>query len=229
MYERPNILRPPPATNWVGTFHPTGTRFPAQQPQKPRIKNGKAKVLETEDVQKVRDYIQLHSTNVESDDLKFMLSLRAGLRASEIAALQINALVSADGRVGKTIEIRADWSKNNRARAIPMHPEISEALKRFRMRFPDAAFVSLSKRPGGKQLTANAVTVWFHELYARVGLQGCSSHSGRRTFITALARRANEYGASLRDVQRLAGHARLDTTECYIEYCEEVADLVSSL
>ncbi len=66
-------------------------------------------------------------------------------------------------------------------------------------------------------MSAASVTVWFHKLYGGLGLVGCSSHSGRRTFITRAARKIVEAGGSLRDVQQLAGHASLATTERYIE------------
>jgi site-specific recombinase XerD len=61
------------------------------------------------------------------------------------------------------------------------------------------------------------VQVWFHRLYAELGFEGASSHSGRRTFITKAARKIVEAGGSLRDVQELAGHASLSTTQRYIE------------
>ena len=48
-------------------------------------------------------------------------------------------------------------------------------------------------------------------------MTGCSSHSGRRTFITRAARKVSEVGGSVRDVQQLAGHARLQTTQRYID------------
>ncbi len=66
-------------------------------------------------------------------------------------------------------------------------------------------------------MSAGSVTVWFHRLYNDLGLIGCSSHSGRRTFITRAARRIVEAGGSLRDIQQLAGHANLGTTQRYIE------------
>jgi integrase/recombinase XerD len=58
---------------------------------------------------------------------------------------------------------------------------------------------------------------WFAKLYAQAGLHGCSSHSGRRTFITNAARLIAKTGGSLRDVQELAGHRALTTPERYIE------------
>ena len=73
-----------------------------------------------------------------------------------------------------------------------------------------------SKGKGGG-LTPNTVTVWFHTLYHTLGLTGCSSYSGRRTFITRAAKKVVEAGGSLRDVQRLAGHSSLPMTQRYIE------------
>jgi integrase len=47
--------------------------------------------------------------------------------------------------------------------------------------------------------------------------EGASSHSGQRTFVTNCAKRAVASGGSLKDVQELAGHASLSTTQRYIQ------------
>lgn len=66
-------------------------------------------------------------------------------------------------------------------------------------------------------MTARSVVNWFRATYAAMGLQGCSSHSGRRTFITRSARLIARTGGSLRDIQELVGHRDLSTTQRYIQ------------
>ena len=55
-------------------------------------------------------------------------------------------------------------------------------------------------------MRANSIVNWFVAMFAELKLEGCSSHSGRRTFITAAAKNVHRAGGSLRDVQLLAGH-----------------------
>jgi hypothetical protein len=66
-------------------------------------------------------------------------------------------------------------------------------------------------------MTPLSIVVWFARAYRAVGLEGCSSHSGRRTFITRAARLVHKAGGSLRDVQLLAGHRSIQTTQRYID------------
>jgi integrase/recombinase XerD len=63
------------------------------------------------------------------------------------------------------------------------------------------------------QTIVNTFQRWCRHL----GFVGCSSHSGRRTFITNAARKISTVGGSLRDVQMLAGHTNLRTTQRYID------------
>ncbi len=105
-----------------------------------------------------------------------------------------------------------------RARVIPIHDELKQALEAFMALWPDRVApghpVGFSERG---RYGANGVAHWFKRIYQDAGLTGASSHSGRRTLLTNLARRCAQAGASLRDVQRTAGHADLGTTERYVE------------
>jgi integrase/recombinase XerC len=61
------------------------------------------------------------------------------------------------------------------------------------------------------------VRLWFHRLSTALKMDGCASHSGRRTFIPRAARTVSQVGGSLRDVQELAGHTSLAMTQRSIE------------
>lgn len=61
------------------------------------------------------------------------------------------------------------------------------------------------------------ISHWFRIIYKPWSLDGCSSHTGRKTFVTNAAKRIVEVGGSLRDVQQLVGHSSLQMTQSYIE------------
>jgi hypothetical protein len=97
-----------------------------------------------------------------------------------------------------------------------MHPDLAGALSAWRAASTEwSGHVVRSERGG--PMAALSIVVWFKRAYAYVGLEGCSSHSGRRTFITRAARLVHEAGGSLRDVQLLAGHRSIQTTQRYID------------
>ena len=60
--------------------------------------------------------------------LIILLSIKAGLRAGEIANLTWDMVLDARGEIGAVIELR-DWvSKKNSGRLIPIHPDLWNAL-----------------------------------------------------------------------------------------------------
>jgi integrase len=76
-------------------------------------------------------------------------------------------------------------------------------------------YVITSER--SQKISAPVLVNLFAHWYRTLGFRGCSSHSGLRTFITSAARKISTVGGSIRDVQILAGHAALSTTQRYIE------------
>jgi integrase/recombinase XerD len=150
------------------------------------------------------------------DRVMVLLSVRAGLRACEIAGLDWSMVTGPDGRVGRLMSVDDCIAKKGGGRRIPMHPELRSALCRYGATVPRRGPVLSSARTG-RHLRANSVVNWFITLYAEIGASGCSSHSGRRTFITHAARHAHRAGASLRDVQMLAGHRSIEVTQGYID------------
>jgi hypothetical protein len=145
------------------------------------------------------------------DQVIVLLSVKAGLRACEIAALEWPMVLDANGTVGDLIEIRTAIAKYQSGRRIPMHPQLKQALTGLlREQRSSEGPVVVSTRGG--RMRANSIVNWFVAMFAELTLEGCSSHSGRRTFITAAARNVHRTGGSLRDVQVLAGHRSIETT-----------------
>lgn len=149
------------------------------------------------------------------DRVMVLLSLRAGLRAGEIAGLDWSMVLDPGGRVGHVLAVPDRIAKKGGGRRVPLHPELRRALIDL-WRQADRMGPIVPSRRGG-HLRANSVVNWFVSLYAEIGAAGCSSHSGRRTFITHAARNAHRAGASLRDVQLLAGHRSITVTQGYID------------
>jgi integrase len=124
-------------------------------------------------------------------------------------------VLRSDGRLADRIELHDAAAKKGSGRSVPMHPEIRAALVRLRRISDVGDFVVQSERNGGMQ--PGSLVNWFRGLYRKLGFAGCSSHSGRRTFITHAARLVSRASGSLRGVQQLAGHRSIEQTQAYID------------
>jgi integrase/recombinase XerD len=151
-----------------------------------------------------------------------LLSVKAGLRAKEIAGLTWSMVTDADGDVGLSIHLTDKASKGRGGRVIPLNMQLRLKLiellehERQHHRFDiEKSHVVRTERSEktSPQAIVNMFATWFEDM----GLNGCSSHSGRRTFITNAAKKISSVGGSLRDVQMLAGHSSLAVTQRYIE------------
>lgn len=144
-----------------------------------------------------------------------LLSIKSGLRAAEISSLTWEMVTDANGAVASVIELRDHAARMGSGRRIPVHPELRSALIAWRASCPGTGLVVRSERGG--HMTPVSIVNFFALAYQAIGLDGCSSHSGHRTFVTKAARQVHRTGGSLRDVQLLAGHKHLNTTQNYIQ------------
>jgi len=154
------------------------------------------------------------------DRVMLLWSIKAGLRAKAIALLTWAMVTDAAGQIAEAVQVQNRVSKGKTGgRTMPMHPEVQAALGTLQTWRGDAAGpdrpVLFAERGGG--LSPATVRLWFHRLSTSLKMDGCSSHSGRRTFMTRAARTVSYVGGSLRDVQELAGHTSLAMTQRDIE------------
>jgi integrase/recombinase XerD len=182
-----------------------------------------SKVLNKTQVASVRSHLK-SGRNALRNDTIFLLSVKAGLRAKEIASLKWIHVLNGDGTLNDTLHLPDSASKGRSGREIPIHKEILTNLETLyrstsKRNFSPEDHVIRTER--SRSTSAQVIVNFFQSLYTRMGYVGCSSHSGRRTFITECARKISTVGGSLRDVQYLAGHSSLQTTQRYIEGSSE--------
>lgn len=177
-----------------------------------------AKVLTKQQIKAILSYLK-SSRAPDRNKVIFLLSVKAGFRAKEIAGLNWSMITDCEGHLADSILLDNSASKGSSGgRVIPINNELKEALAKLldaTAKLSTDQAVILSER--GIRMSAGVLTNWFDRLYKSLGFEGCSSHSGRRTFITNAAKVVSSVGGSLRDVQTLAGHSSLNMTQKYIE------------
>lgn len=191
-----------------------------------------AKTLTNDQLLQVLDYVAKNSSMPIRDYAIILLSFKAGLRAQEIAGLQWRNVTTASGEIAETfIEIPASIAKKGHKRAIPMHSAVYVALQALHKvtQARKQNNTVITARDGVSEVSPNTLQRYISRLYTAAGLYGVTSHSGRRTFITRAARIANTHGCSLKDVQLIAGHKYIDTTEHYVDASDRVSDLVNAI
>ena len=177
-----------------------------------------AKILNEHQLQALLAWLETRK-NADRNRLIVLLSFKAGLRAKEIASLKWSMVMNADGEIGDHIHLTNEASKGKSGRVIALNKELKKQLIKIKhfdgidITDADRSVIRTQRRQG---TTPQVIVNSFGEWYRKLGFVGCSSHSGRRSFITQAARKASLVGGSLRDVQTLAGHASLATTSRYI-------------
>ena len=149
----------------------------------------------------------------------FLLSVDAALRACEIASVEWSMVCDADGELTDEIRLQDKSSKGRSGGVVYMSARLKDALAELKQQ--SDASGTIIKAKSGKPFSAASMTNWFWVMYRDLGLEGCSSHSGRRTAITKWARTISQHNGSMHDVQALARHSSLQMTQRYVEVSED--------
>lgn len=183
-----------------------------------------AKVLSQAQIQAMLHHLGT-GRNADRNKVIFLLTVKAGLRAKEVAGLRWSSVLNSQGQVGDHIELTDRVSKGRSGRVIPLNRDLRRALeawmsicvaKRQHRSAPALSERAIICTERSSSAPAQVIVNMFHRWYRDLGFVGASSHSGRRTFITNAAKKVVQAGGSLRDVQELAGHSSLAMTQRYI-------------
>ena len=175
----------------------------------------RAKTLNQAELRKVLDYISTRKHSVRNRAM-LMTTFLSGMRVGEVSSLRFKDVVDGDGNIRNEIRLTPDMTKGHFARVVFINEKLRKELQQY-IRFYNPTDKTMkffySQKKDSDGFNANTLTQHFHFLYRRAGLDGASSHSGRRSFITNLASK----GVGVRVLMNLAGHRSISTTQGYIE------------
>jgi integrase/recombinase XerD len=182
----------------------------------PRKANmSQAKTLTQQELRRVTDYVATRKHAARNRAMLLVTHL-SGMRVGEVAALRISDVLDMDGDIRNEIRLDAEQTKGQYARVVFVSDKLRKELKTYLSLYTPVnsdqkLFYTQKRMKDG--FSANTLAQHFHHLYRAVGIEGASSHSGRRSFITNLASK----GVGVRVLMSLAGHRNISTTQAYID------------
>jgi integrase len=192
-----------------------------------------AKTLNRTQIKMIGEFL-LNNRYGLRDQTIFYFSVKCGLRSKEISNLKWSMVMDSDGSVGDYLNLPNASSKGKSGRIVPLNKDLKRNLiemlrehSSYQHFSPSTSAIIRTER--SKSTSSQAIVNMFQRWYDRLGLVGCSSHSGRRTFITETSKKISTVGGSLRDIQMMVGHSSLQTTQRYIESDSESQKKVVNL
>ena len=183
---------------------------------------GQARTLNEKELNLLLLYINTKK-HAARDRVMVLMTYWGGMRIGEVAATKVGDVLAVDGTIKHELRLTAAQTKGRHARTVMLADKLrKELLTYLQERFGARQLIALNytdyvnrplfatqKREG---FTANTACSHFWQLYREAGLDGASSHSGRRSFLTQLSAKA----VPVKVLMELAGHRQAQTTMRYI-------------
>jgi integrase/recombinase XerD len=173
-----------------------------------------AKTITTAEIEHLLNYISTRKYAARNRSM-MLLTHWAGLRIGEVASLRWCDVTNSDGQVKDEIRLLPDMTKGRHARTVFVSAKLKAELQAYanQTKCVDRSYPFFASQKSIKTgFSANSLAQTFTLLYVGAGLEGASSHSGRRTFLTNLANK----GTAIHLLKTLAGHRSIQTTATYL-------------
>ena len=196
-------------------------------------KEGQAIALRKGDIDRFKAYLGKTRHPIR-DKAIFMLTIKTGMRIGSIAKLKMADILSTDSTLKEVVILRSSITKGGKIiTSYFTNSELREAMEDYlrirkqrggnsRTPAPDNVFLSQKGTP----FSPNSLSNLMLKHYNAAGLEGCSSHSGRISFCTALLKKKVDIVA----VSKVMGHSSIMTTQRYVHHNqEELGNIVKGL
>jgi integrase/recombinase XerD len=183
-----------------------------------------AKVLTEKEIKKVIKVIE-SKRHASRNRCMFMMTHMSGARISEVASLRICDVLASDGSIKSEIYLSSQQTKGSKGRTLYLSDKLRDEINLYlktRFKLKDLLPVTMTdtvralftnQKDCQRGFSASTACQMFHYWYKEAKMEGASSHSGRRGFITNLANK----GVHVRILQELAGHSSIAVTQKYID------------
>jgi integrase/recombinase XerD len=179
------------------------------------LKMAQARALNTAEMEQVLAHVNA-GRHAHRNRCFILLTHLAGMRVGEVASLRWVDVLTADGHIKEEIRLLPEMTKGKHARTVFISTRLREELQRYADIYRRSASLECplfySQKDARKGFTANSLTQTVAKLYRGAGLDGATSHSGRRSFLTNLANK----GTAIHLLRTLAGHRSISTTATYL-------------
>ena len=174
-----------------------------------------ARALNAAEMEQVLTHVNA-SRHAHRNRCFILLTHLAGMRVGEVASLRWVDVLTADGHIKEEIRLLPEMTKGKHARTVFISTRLRQELQQYADIYRRAAPLDCplfySQKGARSGFTANSLTQTIAKLYRGAGLDGATSHSGRRTFLTNLANK----GTAIHLLRTLAGHRSISTTATYL-------------
>jgi integrase/recombinase XerD len=183
-------------------------------------RHGQAKILEKSEIQ------LLFNKGLDSDRDRalFGICLYSCCRINEACTLSVKDVYDRVGKVRTELIIRKGNTKGKLAtRTIPVIDDLRGFLNAYQ--HPEVGYL-FPGRHGRNHINSDSAARILREALEKVGIEGSSTMSFRRTGLTLLS----NAGIPLRVIQEVSGHRNLEQLQRYLEVKpEQVRDAMSAL
>ena len=160
--------------------------------------------------------------NAKRNRLIIALTFFGGLRIGEVAKLFWKDVIDINYCVKDEMILLAENNKSKETQKVfinkKLRNEIIEYKKFYSNKYSKINLATpLLITQKRTQFSANSLCQLINSIYKSCGLSNVTSHSGRRSFITALANKS----INAKVIMNLARHKNLSTTQRYIEVNDE--------
>ena len=177
-----------------------------------------ASVLSENDIRRVFRIIET-TRHADRNRLAFVLSIYAGMRVGEIAALTVGDVINQHGEIRPEIKLGVHQTKGGTGRTVILSGRVRREIGAYLKSQPERPLDTplICSQRNRRAFSSLTLSMLFKEIYEIAGIR-TSSHSGRRTFATRL----NAKGIGMRTIQKLMGHKHIGTTALYCDVSEDL-------